>query len=118
MLIKLINFLDESFAHKNFFFITSLFLTHAFISAAAVVSKTTVRECVERCVRERAEGKLYGIVIVCTQKRAEVVKSYVNVIPSSGDVKYVLLILLSRNRRKAHLSLAHTTEIFLPSVST
>lgn len=40
--------------------------------------------------------KLYGFVIVC--RRAGVVKSYVNVISSSGDVKYVLLILLSRNR--------------------
>lgn len=48
--------------------------------------------------KKRKNGNFMASSLYAEHRRAEVVKSYVNVISSSGDVKYVLLILLSRNR--------------------
>lgn len=74
-------------------------LSSFWCSDAAVVSKMMTREG-HRAVRgkKRKNGNFMASSLYAEHRRAEVVKSYVNVISSSGDVKYVLLILLSRNR--------------------
>lgn len=61
--------------------------------------------------KKRKNGNFMASSLYAEHRRAEVVKSYVNVISSSGDVKYVLLILLSRNRlsRTPPSRASHTT---------